>query len=786
MPKRHITKAIIRGNVDCLRNIIGKTTNPSEVLPIDSVAIAASWGHKDILDFLLDAGKDVEVPGPLGPPLRCASLVGDQAMVRRLIEAGADINANGSHRNALHAAAMRGNTHVVRYLIHSGAKINLKGDFYGTALQAAAARRHKDVVEVLLDSGADVYAEGHAKDAFHAASEGGSHDVVMLLMHRGYTPRSAVLTLHSYPPPDAPALTGPDRIAYQNTSLDAHDILQAATGVPCLPRLSSPGSYKPRVERWSEYSSSPLSLEAAATYGHAQVVRSILQNNKTLRFSERDRAPINRALHKAIGRGHSDVVHAILESPLSIGQPTENSLVSAMAAGDPSTIEAVLQYLPVQKVTQKALISSLRHACLQSHIVVSRFLALRDELHCEMDLQPLLPGMLKTAARAGNAETVDFVLRTWQARNKDDLHFALKAACSAHNSEIVPLVYKALNSALITPTLISDCVLYAAASRRKDVLAACLVIFGQALKDELWSSAIWQAALYGEVENLNLLLLCDPTNNETIRESVCTQAVVLACLLNHRAVCELLLSAGADLNRVVQVPLLGIGRHQRDDLYAMPWTSTRQWFEEDNRSEGAVAPRLIIVRQRMRLHDIEESCPRELNALQACLEGFPRVQLTRYRGSYGEYRKVGGESGEQRASREETLRCLVDHGADMSYLGGGINYPLCNAAGVCSADCISWMVEKGANVNIHTDLGTVLETAVDRDIESIAIVRTLADAGADGLADSQYLQRLINIVLEYFSTTLPHADTCRRYITEGPGAVVQFLLRKDKTIQAKA
>lgn len=55
---------------------------------------------------------------------------------------------------------------------------------------------HIELVELLLNSGPDVYAAGYARDASHAAAEGGSDALVTLLLHRGYRVRTPLLRRH--------------------------------------------------------------------------------------------------------------------------------------------------------------------------------------------------------------------------------------------------------------------------------------------------------------------------------------------------------------------------------------------------------------------------------------------------------------------------------------------------------------------------------------------------------------------------------------------------------------
>ncbi|KAJ5374306.1 hypothetical protein N7517_006312 [Penicillium concentricum] len=155
-------------------------------LPEHSVANAACMGHVDIVSFFLDEGVSIEIEGPLGSPLRAASLMGHEMAVRLLIARGASINATGKFGDALQAAAMNGHRSITLFLIQNKADVSAEGGYYGNSLQAAASRGHVEVAEALIDAGARVAAKGRYKDAFLAAAEAGHHAVVALFIGKSF------------------------------------------------------------------------------------------------------------------------------------------------------------------------------------------------------------------------------------------------------------------------------------------------------------------------------------------------------------------------------------------------------------------------------------------------------------------------------------------------------------------------------------------------------------------------------------------------------------------------
>lgn len=118
-------KAIEGGQIGVVNRFLNKVTNPIEILPHDTLAIAALYGHKDLVEFLLHKGMSIDNKGIFGSPLRVASLMNRKQIVQLLLERGADISASGSMGDAMHIAALKGHTSMVKLLIDEGVDINV-------------------------------------------------------------------------------------------------------------------------------------------------------------------------------------------------------------------------------------------------------------------------------------------------------------------------------------------------------------------------------------------------------------------------------------------------------------------------------------------------------------------------------------------------------------------------------------------------------------------------------------------------------------------------------------
>ena len=299
---------------------------PMDVLPEQSLSVAALGGQNGMIQFLLDKGFDLEHEGQFGSPLRAASIMGHESTVQLLLGLGADVAANGSFGDALQAAATKGHVTIVKMLSHKGADVKAEGGYYGNSLQAAAFQGHQEVAKILLNAGAEVYQLGFSKDAFHAAAEGGNEEIVHLFLERGFTLRSP---LH---PPSA-LLRSPS--PFRNF---LRDVSPAPENQNTLSRLRPPRSSRPRPsisasplhgidgaleremmdiphcpdERSPKYANN-YAHKAAAANGHTHVVKTILDHWASI-GGKAFEDEIGAAFHEASSNGHGGVVKLLLES----------------------------------------------------------------------------------------------------------------------------------------------------------------------------------------------------------------------------------------------------------------------------------------------------------------------------------------------------------------------------------------------------------------------------------------------------------------------------------------
>ncbi len=158
-------EAAAAGNLERVRRLVQAdrgTVNSYSHDGFTPLHLAAFFGNSAILDFLVEAGADVNAVatnGSLLRPIHSAAAHSQnqvaQNMVETLVVHGADVNVKQQGGfTAIHTAADNGNLPLAQYLLAHGADVNVKTDDGKTPLAMALEKGRPDVAALFRQHGA--------------------------------------------------------------------------------------------------------------------------------------------------------------------------------------------------------------------------------------------------------------------------------------------------------------------------------------------------------------------------------------------------------------------------------------------------------------------------------------------------------------------------------------------------------------------------------------------------------------------------------------------------------
>lgn len=256
---------------------------------------------------------------------------GPGAAIRILLSRLPDQRANDERYGLiLQMAAFLNDIEYVELLIQRGIDVNSVGNYYGTALQAVSRGGYVAMVRLLLRSGADVnILQGRYHTALRAAIVGAHTEVIELLIEQGANIKlKGERGRYEKEPPSSLQL------AVKNRHTQAVRLLLAAG--------ADAKEYNPDRKH-------PL-LIACGT-GDIEIIQMLLAAGAPVNIpgkKERYHTVLNdnaSPLHKAISKGHLEVVQTLVEQGADIEKVFDGSqtpLVAAARAGNLQIVRVLL------------------------------------------------------------------------------------------------------------------------------------------------------------------------------------------------------------------------------------------------------------------------------------------------------------------------------------------------------------------------------------------------------------------------------------------------------------
>ena len=264
---------------------------------------AASSGYLALVNHLLDEGRidDINSIDSWGyRPLDWACYYGHFEIVQRFVKAGADVNTHGQDGDIypLWLAVSGSHVDVVEYLLEHRALTNVQDESLGTPLYVAAETGCTSIAGQLLKHGSNVNIVGGLhRRPINAAAYNGHTEIIGSLLQGGTE-------------------NDPDEEYQYGSALGAASRKGHNDAVKLL--LQNGWNVNRKLKKY--YSS----LVVAATYGHVEVVNSLLEHNADIKSQE-------LALENASKNGKADVVKILLEQPHPL--PHEKAFLSAASHG---------------------------------------------------------------------------------------------------------------------------------------------------------------------------------------------------------------------------------------------------------------------------------------------------------------------------------------------------------------------------------------------------------------------------------------------------------------------
>jgi cytohesin len=517
--------------------------------------IAAGYpGAKEFLEFLLAKGADANARNDKGEtPLHFVPRTPKQNNRRELAAAallanGADINAKDkSGCTPLHFAAENGQGKVVELLLAKGADSKVKAADGTTALHRAVMSRRSDVVALLLDRGVDINsAQSDGWTALHYSARVGTNNIAELLISKG-ADVNAKTARGETPVHLAVVQNRRDTVKLLISKGAEVSTIQLAAYLGDLAKVKSFIEKGVSVNTQEGYWPTPL--QAAAATGQREVAEFLIREGALVN-AEAVAQGGTTALHYAALGGSKEVVELLISKGAVIDARDKNALKALPLAAMADSTDIVkrinyLRYAREVNAKDKDGWTPLHYAARSGHKdVVLLLIDHGADVNAEA---PDKSKPLDHATWSDHQDVVKLLIDKGTNISKDDN--LLYWSCMYGYRDLAELLIKKgadVNSKAWPNAPSLEAVWNTPSSKQLDILKLLLDNGANPNAKDRWG---WSLLHYTYTDvDLTRLLLDKGANPNAIENEDGLMPLHLAADKGRKAVVELLISRGADVN----------------------------------------------------------------------------------------------------------------------------------------------------------------------------------------------------------------------------------------------
>ncbi|TVY83746.1 Ankyrin repeat domain-containing protein [Lachnellula suecica] len=653
-----------------LDNVDDKKDNP--------LLASSAAGHADVVEILLDRCFKDRPKENLAVYLYLAASNGHGDAVEVLLSGGAPIESKGGkYGTSLQVSSLEGNPDAVKVLLKRGANFKVVDPRFGMPLAAAAEKGHRQVVQILLDFDAPINGRGGWYSTPLISAIVGKDDSIINKMLDYGANVNAQGGRHDCALMAAAALGKVDLVkklidlgAKVNDENDkGADALHSAC---CAGRLDVVELLLASgADVNAKGGKHRNALNAASAEGYIDIVRTLLQAGADPHATD---SHYGNCLQAAAFNGHEDIVRVLAEAGVDVkaaGGVRGTALVSAAASGNIEMIDLLVE-MGIPKGKSQDMTDALVTATWkQQESLVRHVLDLGADIDDTGTLKADWWSPLSVAAFKGNKRLVEMLL---------EFGADVSAQAGLHGTVLIA----AVNTDHCDHSVV-------------EVIIAAGADVNEETEPEDSShagSALVAAVRRGDIKVVNMLLDHGAEPNST--RSSCYSPLMDAIDAENEPIIDLLIERGADINFTIEpCPYFNMDGDEDD--------GTTSALDLAAKKNSAVMIRKLVEQGAL----LEQ--PRDDTAFKTPL------QCAAYHGN------------------PEAAAALMKLGCDIHPTGGTFGSAL--QAAVCSgsAECVTLLLDAGANIDDHHTgkHGSALIAACVINWEKLEVLRILIARGVD-------------------------------------------------------